>query len=197
MIFKIDFLPCLQIFNFNLEMKAAHYRSLSSTVNIDLCCIISTQWSNSGQRWVRWIPNGTNPGLFQIRSQYILAQRAKMYWNLIWKSPGFVPFGANLTHFGSKSGHPVSPSSRHYLCPPSWLNLSLVRGMNAHGAGTMSRTEISECSPPALSCILLISRAFSPNLATWRKWRHRCRERRVKAVRFVSSVGQLVSKWRN
>ena len=31
---------------------------------------------------------------------------AKMYRNLIWKSPGFVPFGANLTHFGSRSGHP-------------------------------------------------------------------------------------------
>ena len=27
----------------------------------------------------------------------------KMYWNLIWKSPGFVPFGANLTHFVPKS----------------------------------------------------------------------------------------------
>ena len=25
---------------------------------------------------------------------------AKMYWNLIWKSPGLVPFGAKLTHFG-------------------------------------------------------------------------------------------------
>ena len=26
-----------------------------------------------------------------------------MYWNLIWKSLGFVPFGLNLTHFGAKS----------------------------------------------------------------------------------------------
>ena len=26
----------------------------------------------------------------------------KIYWNLIWKSPGFVPFRANLTHFGAK-----------------------------------------------------------------------------------------------
>ena len=25
--------------------------------------------------------------------------------NLIWKFPGFVPFGANLTHFGAKSGN--------------------------------------------------------------------------------------------
>ena len=29
-------------------------------------------------------------------------QRRQMHWNLIWKSPGFVPFGANLTHFGAK-----------------------------------------------------------------------------------------------
>ena len=27
--------------------------------------------------------------------------------NLIWKFPGFVPFGANLTHFGAKSGNRV------------------------------------------------------------------------------------------
>ena len=48
-------------------------------------------------------PKSTNPGLFQIRFQHILARRAKMYWNLIWKSPGFVPFWANRTHFGLKS----------------------------------------------------------------------------------------------
>ena len=44
--------------------------------------------------------NVTNPGLFQIRFQYILARCAKMYWNMIWKSPGFLPFGVILTHFG-------------------------------------------------------------------------------------------------
>ena len=33
-------------------------------------------------------------------------QSAKMYWNLLWKSPEFFPFGANLNHLGSKSGHP-------------------------------------------------------------------------------------------
>ena len=27
--------------------------------------------------------------------------RFEIYWNLIWKSPGFVPFGANLTEFGA------------------------------------------------------------------------------------------------
>ena len=29
-----------------------------------------------------------------------------MYLNLIWKSPEFVPFGANLAHFSSKSDMP-------------------------------------------------------------------------------------------
>ena len=28
--------------------------------------------------------------------------RAKMYWNPNWKSPGFVPYGANLIHLGAK-----------------------------------------------------------------------------------------------
>ena len=38
---------------------------------------------------VRLDPNGTTPRLFQIGFQYILVNRAKMYRNLIWKSPGF------------------------------------------------------------------------------------------------------------
>ena len=45
-------------------------------------------------KWVRLAPNGTNPGLFQLPRQ--------MHLNLIWKSPGFVPFAANLTHYGAK-----------------------------------------------------------------------------------------------
>ena len=58
-------------------------------------------------------PNGTNPVLFQIRFQYILAHCATMYWNLIWKSPGFVPFGANLKNvIGLKSNTPEREKSR-------------------------------------------------------------------------------------
>ena len=55
----------------------------------------------------------TNPEFFQIRFQYILALRAKMYWNLIWKIPGFVLFlfGANLTHYGGKPDSHVRASS--------------------------------------------------------------------------------------
>ena len=36
-----------------------------------------------------------------------------MYWNLIWKSPGFVPFGANLTHFGAKPTIPALEANKY------------------------------------------------------------------------------------
>ena len=49
-------------------------------------------------KWVRLAPTETNPGLFQVRFQYNLARRY-----LIWKSLGFVPFRADLTHFWAKS----------------------------------------------------------------------------------------------
>ena len=48
----------------------------------------------------------TTPGLFHIRFQYIWPLPAKMYWNMIWKCPEFVPFGVNLTHFVPK-GIPI------------------------------------------------------------------------------------------
>ena len=42
--------------------------------------------------------------LLKIRVQYTLPRRAKMYWTLIWKSAGFVPFGDNImAYFGPKS----------------------------------------------------------------------------------------------
>ena len=44
----------------------------------------------------------------------------QMHWNLIWKSPGFVPFGANLTHFGAKS---TIPGVRAHTWLPDWLQI--------------------------------------------------------------------------
>ena len=46
-------------------------------------------------------------GLFKISFLFILAPRAKMNRKLILKSPGFVPFGDNLTQFEDKSVIPV------------------------------------------------------------------------------------------
>ena len=51
--------------------------------------------SGLATNWVRLASNGTNLALLKISfSTYWLAK-------LIWKSPRFVPFGANLTQFGT------------------------------------------------------------------------------------------------
>ena len=57
--------------------------------------------------WSQCAPNETNPRLFQIRFQFW------KFWNLIWKSPGFVSFGANLTHFWAK---PTIPAHSPHSC---------------------------------------------------------------------------------
>ena len=79
-------------------------------------------WTQSGSDWpqmgqireffksdsvhgVRFAPNWTNEGFFSDQIQYILAHKTKMYWIWSEKNPRFVPFGANLIHFGFKSGH--------------------------------------------------------------------------------------------
>ena len=51
--------------------------------------------------WVKLAPNGTNPGLFQIRFQCIWRPRAKC--TEIWseKAPDLSRLGANLTHYGA------------------------------------------------------------------------------------------------
>ena len=59
-------------------------------------CWLNEVWAWMSElvwNWVRLTPYRTNPVLFLIRFQYILAHRAKMYWNLIRKSPGFFIWG--------------------------------------------------------------------------------------------------------
>ena len=52
-------------------------------------------------------PKWDKSGAFSDQISVHLAPRRQIHWNLIWKSPGFVPFGANLTHFGGKPTIPV------------------------------------------------------------------------------------------
>ena len=60
----------------------------------------------------------TNQGMFQFRFQYILARRAKMYWNLFWKSPIIWPtFGQNL----------ISVQCKTHCCYLRLYNLNLYR----------------------------------------------------------------------
>ena len=47
-------------------------------------------------------PKWDKSGAFSDQISVHLAPPRQMHWNLIWKSHGFVPYGANLTHFGAK-----------------------------------------------------------------------------------------------
>ena len=63
-------------------------------------------WAKVGQIGSKW----DTSRIFQIRFQYILARWAKMYWNLIWKNPGFVssicPTLAQIWTFCSRNNTP-------------------------------------------------------------------------------------------
>ena len=69
---------------------------------------------------VRFTQNWTNPGLFQIRIQFILAPRAKMNWNLVWKSLGFVQFRIILTHLMAKFVESETTWHARLRCEP-WV----------------------------------------------------------------------------
>ena len=56
-----------------------------------------------GQIGAKWDKCETS----KISFQYILPLRAKMSWKLIFKSPRFVPFGANVSQLKDKHDTPV------------------------------------------------------------------------------------------
>ena len=68
---------------------------LNTKINISYHNTGCLGMSDMTMKWVGFTQNVTNPGLFQIRFQDILAHRFE-------KNPGFVPFDANLTDFGAK-----------------------------------------------------------------------------------------------
>ena len=100
--------------------------SLVSALSIDSCDVTvgAVKFSSAAMiqfKWVSYCWNGDlrfTPKVGQIghklekilvffRSYFILARGAKMFWNLIWKSPGFILFDANLDLFGPKFNIPV------------------------------------------------------------------------------------------
>ena len=62
--------------------------------------------SGLSSKWGRLLLNGTNPGLFQLRFQYILAR------NETWceKSPGCVQFVSNLSDYIATADSPAPPT---------------------------------------------------------------------------------------
>ena len=84
-------------------------------------------------------PKLDKSGAFQFRFQCIWRPAPNaLKFNL--KKPGFVPFGANLTHFGAKPTIPET-SSEMFVKPlvsqgrqiwhPNWVRLALNRGKSA------------------------------------------------------------------
>ena len=58
-------------------------------------------------KWVRLAPNGTNPGLFQIRFQCIWRPAPNALKSDL-KSPGFVQFGVQSDPLWSQTYHPCA-----------------------------------------------------------------------------------------
>ena len=59
---------------------------------------LPARMSGLARKWVKLAPNGTNPGLFEIRFQ-------QMYWNLIWKSR-ICPIWGQSEPLWSQTYHP-------------------------------------------------------------------------------------------
>jgi len=83
------------------NQQAIHYSLPSSGTFI-------TGIHNLAFNWARIATNRTNLWLFKICFLFILAQWAEINRKLIYKSPRFVPFGANLSKLESKSDIPDS-----------------------------------------------------------------------------------------
>ena len=95
---------------------------------------ISAGNTEMGQKWVSFRQNGTNWDFF--RSDF------STFW-LIWKSPGFMPFCANLTHFVFKSNIPTQVTwqdrwrTRLPDLAPKWVRLA------PNGTNLVTVTDIS------------------------------------------------------
>ena len=87
-------------------------------------------------KWVRLTPNGTNPG-------------RQMHLNLIWKIPGFVPFGANLTQFGAK---PTIPDPRDTNRSVNIKRYNMISLINS----TFAWLKIVDCG--AMRCLDILAR---------------------------------------
>ena len=101
-------------------------------------------------KWVRLAPNGTNPGLFQIRFQCIWRGTLNAL-NLIWKAPDLSHFrpiwptlGPNLTSVFTTLGwrHPThrvrvlnqgcQSSYKSVILTPNRTNLGVLRSLLMH-----------------------------------------------------------------
>ena len=86
-------------------------------------------------KWARIIPNGTHPGLFQIRFQYILAQRRQNVLKSDLKKSRICPIWGQSDPFWSQTYHPCYVSSDDttvLVLSDTWHNLLHVRRGRVH-----------------------------------------------------------------
>ena len=86
--------------------KLVVYDSSESSTSPIALTSSNTGMSDLGPNLVRLAKMGQIRDFFRSDFSAFGAPR-QMHWNLIWKSPGFVPFGANLTHFEAKPTIPA------------------------------------------------------------------------------------------
>ena len=84
-----------------------HYLNFDLAMMWNLCQLLFQLSNDCRQGCQVWTLNGTNPGLFKIFFQYILAKRDKMYWKLILQKSQICPFWSYLDLHWAKSDIPV------------------------------------------------------------------------------------------
>ena len=92
-----------------------------------------------------------------------------MYFNQIWKSLGFVQFGADLTHFGSRS---YIPATCYYLIHPVLGHCSDGDDLDAHQASVSLGEDVRVTRP--VQCVgeeirLCYHANHASFLYSWRK----------------------------
>ena len=92
----------------NNKTKVAFPRVAGKTGRHSPLCRDGRFWLQSGSD----CPKLVKSGAFSDQISVHWAPGRQMYWNLIWKIPGFVPFGANLTRFGAK---PTIPANQYHV----------------------------------------------------------------------------------
>ena len=106
---------CTCLYTRHKQTRQPHPRVYSSTGQNTPQSRDGRFGSKVGQIGPKWDKSGA----FSDQISVHLAQGRQMHWNQIWKSPGFVTFRANLTHFGAK---PTIPASVDH-----WLHSACVR----------------------------------------------------------------------
>ena len=140
-----------------------------------------------------------------------------MYWNLIWKSPGFVSFGANLIHFGAKPNISCCHRSHRQIWK-LWLSkMAAINHVHDVWQQQAALYDYIQWSPLAITCGWIWNQWAGRNVNNWIKtsgnWRDSNNKSRTchntgwfnqnkvppgstSVVRLVSKKDHISPKWK-